>query len=175
MTRAPEPVTISEMPADDLAGVTRLCARELVLDRDGAAIPGILMQRPCTSLVAVRGCEVVGSCFGSVATDGEGATEGFIDLLVVDRAQQRRGIGRQLADTMERHLAARGCERIYLAGHSPFYAWPGIDIHYTAAICFAEDLGYRRRARGRASRNVAGPAGAGDRRGAAQALPGRPA
>jgi hypothetical protein len=55
MTRAPEPVTISEMSADDLADVTSLCARELVLDRDAAAIPGILMRRPCTSLVAVRG------------------------------------------------------------------------------------------------------------------------
>jgi hypothetical protein len=45
---------------------------------------------------------------------------------------------------MERQLAARGCGQIYLAGHGPYYAWPGIDIHYTAAICFAEDLGYRR-------------------------------
>jgi len=30
------------MSADDLADVTSLCARELVLDRDAAAIPGIL-------------------------------------------------------------------------------------------------------------------------------------
>jgi predicted N-acetyltransferase YhbS len=132
------------MSAGDLAGVTSLCARELVLDRDAASIPGILMRRPCTSLVAVRGREVVGSCIGSVATECDGTTEGFIDLLVVDRCQQRQGIGRQLADAMERQLAARGCERICLAGHGPFYAWPGIDIHYTAAICFADDFGYRR-------------------------------
>jgi mycothiol synthase len=144
MTHAPEPVTIIEMSADDLPDVTSLCARELVLDRDAAAIPGILMRRPCTSLVAVRGREVVGTCIGSVATDCDGATEGYIDLLVVDRGQQRRGIGRQLADAIERQLAARGCEQIYLAGHGPFYAWPGVDIHYTSAICFAEDLGYRR-------------------------------
>ncbi len=144
MTHAPESITISEMSADDRADLMSLCARELVLDRDAAAIPGILMQRPCTSLVAVRDCAIVGSCIGSVASDCDGTTEGFIDLLVVDRAQQRQGIGRRLADAMERKLAARGCERIYLAGHGPYYAWPGIDIHYTAAICFAEDLGYRR-------------------------------
>jgi hypothetical protein len=29
---------------------------------------------------------------------------------------------------------------------APFYAWPGIDIHYTAAVCFAEDLGTGSRA-----------------------------
>jgi mycothiol synthase len=144
MTRAPESVTISEMSDDDLADVTSLCARELVLDRDAAAIPGILMRRPCIPRVAVQGGGVVGLCIGSVATDSDGTTEGFIDLLVVDRGQWRHGIGRKLADAIERQLAARGCDQIYLAGHGPYYAWPGIDIHYTAAVCFAEDLGYRR-------------------------------
>jgi mycothiol synthase len=146
VTCAPEPVTISEMTPDALSDVARLCARELVLDRDAAAIPGILMRRPCISLLAVRGRSTVGSCIGSVATDSDGTTEGFIDLLVVDGGERRRGIGRQLADEMERQLAARGCERICLAGHGPYYAWPGVDIHYTAAVCFAEDLGYRRQA-----------------------------
>jgi len=144
MTRAPEPVTISEMTPDALGDVASLCARELVLDRDAAAIPGILMRRPCISLVAVRGRVMAGSCIGSVATGRDGTTDGFIDLLVVDRGQQRQGIGRQLAGAMERQLAIRGCGQIYLAGHGPYYAWPGVDIHYTAAVCFAEDLGYRR-------------------------------
>ncbi len=80
------------MSADDLADITSLCARELVLD-----------QRPPAP-----------------------------------------GIGQQLARVTERELSVRGCERIYLAGHGPYYAWPGIDIHYTAAVCFAGDLGYRR-------------------------------
>lgn len=127
-----------------MGDVASLCARELVLDRDAASIPGILMRRPCISLLAVRRCRVAGSCIGAVATDPDGTTDGFIDLLVVDREQQRQGVGRQLADEMEKQLAARGCQQIYLAGHSPYYAWPGIDIHYTAAICLAEDLGYRR-------------------------------
>jgi mycothiol synthase len=133
------------MSPDDLTDVAALCVRELTLDRDAASIPGILMRRPCISLLAVRGGSSVGLCVGSAETDPDSMTEGFIDLLVVDRGQQRQGIGRQLAEATERQLAARGCQRIYLAGHGPYYAWPGIDIHYTAAICFAEDLGYRRR------------------------------
>ncbi len=135
---------ISEMLARDLNDVASLCARELVLDRYAASIPGILTRRPYLGLVASRACTTIGACIGSVARDDDGSTEGFIDLLVVDRAEQRQGIGRQLANAMERLLAARGCERINLAGHGPYYAWPGVDIHYTGAICFAEDLGYRR-------------------------------
>ena len=45
---------------------------------------------------------------------------------------------------MEAELAARGRRQISIAGHVPHYAWPGIDVHYTAAICLADDLGYRR-------------------------------
>ena len=61
----------------------------------------------------------------------------------VDRAHQRRGIGRQLAAEMEQQLAARGCQQIGLSGISPNNAWPGVDIHYTAAVCLAEDSGYQ--------------------------------
>jgi mycothiol synthase len=135
---------ISEMSLHHVDDVASLCARELVLDRDAGSIPAILMRRPWIGLVAARGSTTVGACIGSMAPESESAAEGFIDLLVVDRAGQRQGIGRQLAGVMERQLAARGCERINLAGHGPYYAWPGIDIHYTAAVCFAEDLGYRR-------------------------------
>lgn len=141
---APTPIKISETSPDDLDDVASLCARELVQDRDAGSIPAVLMRRPCISLLAARGSTLAGSCIGSVSADLGGAPEGFIDLLVVDRAEQRRGVGRQLAGMMEQQLAARGCERIYLAGHSPYYAWPGVDIHYTSAVCFAEDLGYRR-------------------------------
>jgi len=137
-------MNISEMSPHHLDDVASLCDRELVLDRDAGSIPGNLMQRPCIGLVAARDSRTVGACIGSSAADGDGPTEGFIDLVVVDRAEQRQGIGRQLLSEMERQLAVRGCERINLAGHGPHYAWPGVDIHYTAAICFGEDLGYRR-------------------------------
>jgi mycothiol synthase len=88
---------------------------------------------------------VLGCCIGSADPEAEVGEDGFIDLLVVDRAAQRRGVGRLLVSTMEQRLVARGCTRINLAGNGPFYAWPGIDIHYISAVCFAEDLGYKRR------------------------------
>jgi mycothiol synthase len=137
-------MNITEMSSHHLDDVAGLCERELVLDRDAGSIPGILMRRQFIGLVAVRDSGTAGACIGSVSGDSDEDGEGFIDLLVVDRASQRQGVGRELLNAMERRLAARGCEQINLAGNGPYYAWPGIDIHYTAAVCFAEELGYLR-------------------------------
>lgn len=135
---------ITEMASLGLGDVAGLCKRELILDRDAELIPDIFVRRPHIGLVARRDSQVLGCCIGSVGQDSEHSADGFIDLLVVDRDEQRRGIGTRLATAMEQQLAARGCTRINLAGNAPSYAWPGIDIHYTAAVCFAEDLGYQR-------------------------------
>jgi len=137
-------MTISELTKHQLSDVSRLCEQELTLDRFAGSIPRIVTRQPYAGLVAVQDSATVGACTGSVAEAGDGSCEGFIDLLVVDRAHQRRGIGRQLAAEMERQLAARGCQRIDLAAGSPNYAWPGVDVHYTAAVCTAEDSGYQR-------------------------------
>jgi mycothiol synthase len=137
-------VKITEMAADALPDVVGLCKRELILDRDAELIPAIFSRRSHIGLIARRDSRVLGCCIGSRGQDAEDSVDGFIDLLVVDRAEQRRGIGRLLATAMEQQLVAGGCTRINLAGNGPFYAWPGIDIHYTAAVCLAEDLGYQR-------------------------------
>jgi mycothiol synthase len=137
-------VKIREIATHEVRDIAMLCARELVLDRQAGSIPGILARRAHIGLVAIGDDMLLGCCFGSASQETDVAQEGFIDLLVVDRAVQRRGVGRLLASTMERQLATRGCTRINLAGNGPHYAWPGIDIHYTSAICFAEDCGYKR-------------------------------
>jgi mycothiol synthase len=147
-------VKITEMAADALPDVVGLCQRELILDRYAESIPAILARRPHVGLIAKQDSEMLGCCIGSVgqyaghsvnaAQADDDQVDGFIDLLVVDGAEQRRGIGSRLATAMERQLAARGCTRINLAGNAPFYAWPGVDIHYTAAVCLADDLGYQR-------------------------------
>ncbi len=136
---------VRELTADDLPAVAGLCQAELVLDPDAAAIPALLTGRPHTGLVAVGQCGIAGvgiSSSGRVA--GGGSQEGFLDLIVVRRADQRQGIARRLVGELERRLADDGCPRIRIEGHPPRFAWPGIDIHYTAAICMAEQLGYRR-------------------------------
>jgi predicted N-acetyltransferase YhbS len=126
-------MNISQMSARDLDDVASLCGQELVLDRYARSIPAVLARRPHIGLIATRGSTTVGACIGSVAEDQDGAVEGFVDLLVVGRSSQRQGIGRQLANAMEEQLASRGCQLIHLSGHSPYYAWPGIDVRYTAA------------------------------------------
>lgn len=135
---------LKELSAPDVGDLVRLCQEELVLDRYADRIPGVLMRRPHVGVIATHESAIVGACIGSAATYEDGKTEGFIDLLVVGRASQRQGIGRRLAEEMEHQLASRGCQQVNLAGNGPHYAWPGIDIRYTAAVCFAEDLGYRR-------------------------------
>jgi mycothiol synthase len=136
---------ITEIAMDALPDVAGLCKRELILDRDAESIPDILSRRPHIGLIARRDSQVLGCCIGSLGQDAPGSADGFIDLLVVDRDERRRGIGTRLTIAMEEQLAARGCTRINLAGNAPFYAWPGIDVHYTAAVCFAEDRDYQRR------------------------------
>ncbi|HUC21158.1 MAG TPA: GNAT family N-acetyltransferase [Streptosporangiaceae bacterium] len=137
-------VTISQLAPHQLSDVGRLCEQELTLDRSAGSIPRIVTRQPYLGLVAVQDSATVGACIGSVAQSGDGNAEGFIDLLVVDRALQRHGIGPRLASELERQLAARGCQRIDLSGGSPNNAWPGVDIHYTSAVCLAEDSGYQR-------------------------------
>jgi len=136
--------TFGELAPHQLGDVSRLCEQELTLDRFAGSIPRIVTRQPYVGLVAVQDSATVGACIGSVAGAGDASAEGFIDLLVVGRAQQRQGIGRKLAAEMERLLAARGCQRIDLAAGSPNGAWPGVDVHYSAAVCFGEDAGYQR-------------------------------
>ncbi|HEY2080369.1 MAG TPA: GNAT family N-acetyltransferase [Streptosporangiaceae bacterium] len=137
-------MTITQLAPHQLGDVSRLCEQELTLDRWAGSIPRIVTREPHVGLVAVQDSLTVGACVGSIAQADDGKAEGYIDLLVVDRAHQWRGIGRQLAAGIEQQLAARGCQQIGLSGTSPNYAWPGVDIHYTAAVCLAEDSGYQR-------------------------------
>ncbi|MEU6998934.1 GNAT family N-acetyltransferase [Nonomuraea sp. NPDC046570] len=71
-------------------------------------------------------------------------TVGYLDLLAVHPDAQGRGHGRALVAAAEGWLRAAGVSQARFAGHPPTYAWPGIDVRYTAAACLAERLGYER-------------------------------
>jgi predicted N-acetyltransferase YhbS len=142
--RAGRSVDVRELAAGDLAGVAGLCERELTLDRDAGALPAILARDPHVGLVAASGTRLLGACFGSAGPAGGERRTGFIDLLVVDSAVRRQGIGGRLVDGVQSRLAAAGCQVIAVRGHGVRYGWAGIDVGYTAAICMAEDLGYQR-------------------------------
>lgn len=68
---------------------------------------------------------------------------GWVNVLFVDEAYQRRGIGRKLLTECEEELKKAGCRNITLGAYSPNYFFPGIDTgNYKTAACFFEEQGY---------------------------------
>ncbi|PWU45061.1 GNAT family N-acetyltransferase [Micromonospora globispora] len=140
---------IIELAVDRLPAVVDLCRRALDLPEDAAEAPAILDalvtraagDRPVVLVGAVRGAELVGVLVGSVSQ--RDARLGHVDLMAVAPAERRRGVGRALLAEAERRLAELGATELLLAGNPPYYAWPGIDVRYTPAVCVALRLGYR--------------------------------
>jgi mycothiol synthase len=139
---------IIELRPDRLPAVVDLCRRALDLPEDAAEAPAIVdtlatraaADRPVLRLGAVRAGELIGVLVGSVSRE---ARLGHVDLLAVAPAQRRQGVGRALLAEAERRLAGLGATEVLLAGNPPHYAWPGIDVRYTPAVCAALRLGYR--------------------------------
>ncbi len=69
---------------------------------------------------------------------------GHLDLLLVDPAHRRRGVARSMLAEIEQEARARGLETLKVTGNAPDYAWPGVDVRYTAAICALEKAGFTR-------------------------------
>lgn len=68
---------------------------------------------------------------------------GWINVMFVDSAHQREGIGEALVKHAEDKLKAMGAETVTLGAYSPNYFFPGIDKdNYPAAIRFFDRLGY---------------------------------
>ncbi|PSK63942.1 Mycothiol acetyltransferase [Micromonospora sp. MH33] len=142
-------VEIIELGADRLPEVVDLCRRALDLPEDAAearAIVATLAERAAADrtvlrLGAVRGGALVGVLVGSLSA--QDPRLGHVDLLAVAPEERRQGIGGGLLAGAEARLAALGAAELLLAGNPPQYAWPGIDVRYTPAVCAALRLGYR--------------------------------
>ncbi|MEU7857912.1 GNAT family N-acetyltransferase [Nonomuraea sp. NPDC049141] len=78
------------------------------------------------------------------SVSGKDSAVGHVDLLAVHPEVQGRGHGRELVRAAEEWLRSAGVTQARFAGNPPCYAWPGIDVRYTAAACLAESLGYER-------------------------------
>jgi mycothiol synthase len=102
----------------------------------GAAAGGGLSGVP----MSAAGQRVIGVALGSVSH--RDPSIGHVDLVAVDPAERRRGVGRALMARIEGALAGLGAGDVVLAGNPPHYAWPGIDVRYTPAICAAMALGF---------------------------------
>ncbi|WBB66167.1 GNAT family N-acetyltransferase [Micromonospora sp. WMMD812] len=142
-------ITVGELASDLAPAVARLCAAALDLPED-AAEAGIIVaalwpraaaDRPVVALGAYRAGELVGALLGSMSAADPRL--GHVDLVAVAPEHRRRGAGRALLTEAERRLADRGAAEVLLAGNPPYYAWPGIDVRYTPAVCAASALGYR--------------------------------
>lgn len=71
-------------------------------------------------------------------------TRGWINVMFVDEAHQRKGVGEALVRKAEEKLKSMGAESVTLGAYSPNYFFPGIDAeNYTAAKSFFEKLGYQ--------------------------------
>jgi predicted N-acetyltransferase YhbS len=99
--------------------------------------------RPETAFVAEEQNRIAGFIMG-VARSFDEDKVGFVKLLAVDPATQRRGLGTQLLQRVESALWNDGVSHIRLIDSNPNYLQPGLDPRYTEAVIFFEHHGYKR-------------------------------
>ena len=146
---------ISELTDDDVPAVVALCRSALDLPEDAAEAAEIVLrlrEHPATEgwaksprrlagfIAMTTGNRLVGAVLGSVSH--RDPSIGHVDLIAVHPRERRRGVGRALLARIEGALAGMGAGDVVLAGNAPYYAWPGIDVRYTPAICAAMALGF---------------------------------
>ncbi|MEV4618313.1 GNAT family N-acetyltransferase [Asanoa sp. NPDC049573] len=149
------PYELASLSPDLVPGVVALCQVALDLADDAAEaevivgrlrhpgpLPGSAGERRTTGWVALSGSDVVGVVLGS--TGFRDPSVGHVDLIAVHPDHRRHGIGRALLARVESALAGFGARAVALVGNAPVYAWPGIDVRYTPAVCLAEASGYAR-------------------------------
>ncbi|MFI7639833.1 GNAT family N-acetyltransferase [Nonomuraea sp. NPDC049400] len=134
-------VRVTDLAAD-LTEAAEVATAALTLDAaEAAGLVGYLSRPPAerrwTALATDGGVVMASLSAGDPAA-------GHIDLLAVHPSVQGQGRGRALVRAAEEWLRGQGARQARFAGNAPCYAWPGIDVRYTAAACLAESLGYER-------------------------------
>ncbi|GAB3510167.1 GNAT family N-acetyltransferase [Phytohabitans suffuscus] len=135
--------SIAALTDADVPAVVDLCREALDLPDDAAEADRIvarLREQPGIGFTATADGELAGVVLGSLSHRDDSI--GHIDLVAVRPALRRQGIGRALLSRAEGALAGRGAVEVLLAGNPPYYAWPGIDVRYTPAVCAANAFGY---------------------------------
>ncbi|MFC6083871.1 GNAT family N-acetyltransferase [Sphaerisporangium aureirubrum] len=134
---------IRPMAAGELDAIAGLAWSALTLDsaEASALVARLAAPPPERDWAALVTPDLDGVVFVSTS-----ATEGIghLDLFAVHPAVRGRGLGKALVWAAEEWLRDRGVREARMAGNPPCYAWPGIDVRYTPAVCLAESLGYRR-------------------------------
>lgn len=131
---------------DDLPAMRQVAAGCFVNERvHRAGIVDLLYSRPQVDpdlrVVAVRGDDIVGFVFASTPPGSTTAT-GYVDGWAVIVSERLKGVGSALLTEVESRLSAAGCRWVQMGGTTWFYAWPGIDLAYTAALVAAGKAGF---------------------------------
>jgi mycothiol synthase len=139
---------VRDAEAGDLPRLRELALAALRWDEpDAAELVDLLWPTVDTEFFLVRTVdeEIVGLVAGSLAPiprDPATARRGHINLLAVDAKVWRQGHATALLEALERRLRDVGAVDLLIGGATPRFAWPGIDLRYTPATCFAEARGY---------------------------------
>ncbi len=72
----------------------------------------------------------------------EDGPAGYVKMLAVRPALQRKGLGSALLARLEHELRARGAHTCRPGESAPNYLTPGVDLRYTKATVFLENRGY---------------------------------
>jgi GNAT superfamily N-acetyltransferase len=74
---------------------------------------------------------------------GGGRRIAFVQLVAVRPEARRQGLGRALVESLSAWaFDEQACEAVAVGGAAPFYLWPAVDVHATAALCLFESLGF---------------------------------
>ncbi|WP_218004541.1 GNAT family N-acetyltransferase [Microtetraspora niveoalba] len=126
----------------DVAALGELAAAALTLDAaEAPRLVARLASPPADRRwTALATGDLDGAVLASVST--RDPSVGHIDLLAVHPEARGAGRGRALVRAAEEWLRGEGVGTVRVSGNPPCYAWPGIDVRYTAAACLVESLGY---------------------------------
>jgi mycothiol synthase len=140
---------LRELAEADLPALLDFCQRTLPLDQ--FSLP--LLRRhvleepnhnPDYQLSLWDGERLAGAMLGGTrAFDGQ--TGAWVRLFAVDPAYRGRGLASRLLNELEGRLRAGGLKRLLVGNSVPNYFWPGLDLRYTAALCFLLRSGFQRR------------------------------
>jgi GNAT superfamily N-acetyltransferase len=135
---------IREAATAEMAALGELAGSALTLDVEEAPrlVARLSAPPPGRRWTALVAGDLDGVVFASISARDRSV--GHIDLLAAHPAAQGRGLGRALVVAAEDWLRGEGAAEARFAGNPPCYAWPGIDVRYTAAACLAESIGYER-------------------------------
>lgn len=96
----------------------------------------------CSHYVAEFNNSIIGFIATGLKDINESKPRGSIVVLLVDRHNQRQGIGSKLLTIAENHLIFQGVQDIQLGAGGITYFWPGVPANLSKAINFFKKCGW---------------------------------